>query len=416
VRGLLASGTGVAAGLALWNLGNFIFFVVAGRLLGPEDYGLAAALLAVTLVVGVPFSSFQPALASTMDGRQATGIYSRAVGRAAAGTLAAVLGVAVLIAVAEVVHPEAPSGPLLASLMVVLPAAVFPLSLGRLQGEHRFTAFAVSMGALGLSRPAALVGLYAAGLGLYAAIGGSAVAAASAAAIAALLTREGLREPRVFPDSPDWRAFRASLVPNVAGVTAIALMTNLDIIAAKLALDDRSAGVFAAIGALAKAVFLVGQTVATIALPRVVARRAREASSSAVLAASVLATLVGGAILSAVVALLAGPIVRLTLGEAFESGSGILGAFTGAMGLMGVLIVLVYHQHALRSFRFSAMLLLISAAQVLLLVLFHGSQWQIIAVDIACAIMAIAGHDLMQLRSGDQISRGIRELVRGRVA
>lgn len=62
-RRIAGGGAWVLVSLGLWNLGNFLFFVIAGRLLGPEDYGLVAALLAATLVVMVPASAFQYAIA-----------------------------------------------------------------------------------------------------------------------------------------------------------------------------------------------------------------------------------------------------------------------------------------------------------------------------------------------------------------
>ena len=60
----LRGGGVVLIALVAWNLGNYAFFLVAGRWLGPEDYGLVAALLAATLVVAVPVQALQFATAA----------------------------------------------------------------------------------------------------------------------------------------------------------------------------------------------------------------------------------------------------------------------------------------------------------------------------------------------------------------
>src|SRR3954454_10066408 len=49
--------------LAFVNGSNYLFHVVISRMLGPSDYGALAALLAVVLVLSVPFSVVQTAVA-----------------------------------------------------------------------------------------------------------------------------------------------------------------------------------------------------------------------------------------------------------------------------------------------------------------------------------------------------------------
>ena len=60
----LGGGPAVLVGLVLWNSGNYAFFLLAGRRLGPDDYGVVAALLAVTLIVLVPSGALQVAFST----------------------------------------------------------------------------------------------------------------------------------------------------------------------------------------------------------------------------------------------------------------------------------------------------------------------------------------------------------------
>ena len=45
--------------LGLLNVSNYVFHIVVSRLLGPSEYGALAALLALFLVLSVPFCVLQ---------------------------------------------------------------------------------------------------------------------------------------------------------------------------------------------------------------------------------------------------------------------------------------------------------------------------------------------------------------------
>src|SRR5271157_4555628 len=67
-RWWVGSGLLVATGMGIWSLGNWVFYVMVGRLLGPRDYGLIAAVLSGCLVLYVLCSSLQPTLAASNRG------------------------------------------------------------------------------------------------------------------------------------------------------------------------------------------------------------------------------------------------------------------------------------------------------------------------------------------------------------
>ena len=73
----------VLVALVAWNAGNLVFFVVAGRLIGPDEYGTLAALLAVTQIALVPAGALQVAVVrgeSALAGADAPGaVYRGAV-------------------------------------------------------------------------------------------------------------------------------------------------------------------------------------------------------------------------------------------------------------------------------------------------------------------------------------------------
>jgi O-antigen/teichoic acid export membrane protein len=260
----LRGGT-VLAALTGWNAGNYTFFLLAGRTLGPSEYGL---------VVAVPTQSLQFAAARLVaappggEAGLAEGIYRRAWHRCTVATPA--IALVAVVAILAVDSPQV--GPLVMTIVAVVPLGFFFLALGRLQGEERFTAHSLCFVAWGVSRPILFLPLAAVGLGVYAALGATAVAVVLALS-AALCVLRGARPARE-PSAAEWRAFTRPLVPLVVGLSGLGLLTQLDVIVAKLVLGDDSAGQFAATAALAKAVYLVPQAVSLVLLPPVATRSA----------------------------------------------------------------------------------------------------------------------------------------------
>src|SRR5215210_7148193 len=108
---VLRGGGMVLAGVVVWNASNYAFLLLAGRGLGPADFGLVAALLAAILVVSVPASSLQFAAARLVaappdaDLELAEGIYRRLWRRFAVATPMIALAGFVAIVGVDVARP-----------------------------------------------------------------------------------------------------------------------------------------------------------------------------------------------------------------------------------------------------------------------------------------------------------------------
>lgn len=395
--------------LVAWNLGNFAFFIAAGRMLGPDDYGMLAALLATTVVAMAVASAFQYAIArdeSAYVGGPASGaLYVAAYREALVAVPVLALVAIICVVLIEVRAPDVPAGEISAAVVVMLPMTAFYLSCGQLQAEHRFRAFAFATGALGVPRPIVLVPLVWLGIGVYAGLIASACAVALAAFVGVVATRDAFgRASRLGRDR--WRNYHRSLPSLIAGLAGIALLTNLDVIVAKLSLSPPDAGVFGAVAVLGKAVVVVPQAVSTVVLPRVARRRASGVATGPLLAAAIgVAVAIGGAA-TVVMWLAADLILGLTYGEAYLGGGHLLGPMAAAATLLGVLIVLLNHHLGRGADAFAWGLLAVAVCQAALLALFHGSAGQIIAVDIAACLIGVLAHELVIRTGPDGIVAG----------
>ncbi len=408
----------VLVALVAWNAGNLIFFVVAGRLIGPDEYGTLAALLAVTQIALVPAGALQVAVVrgeSALAGADVPGaVYRSALRRAALWTpIGAVLLAGAVAAVGGAVG--APAGSLALTVAVIAPMPFLFLALGQLQSEHRFGVFSASFSLIGVPRPIVLLPLLVVLPGVIAGLLASALSMLAAAGLAVWGARDRLRGA-VAPTAA-WRAFRRALGPLALGLGAVAVLTNLDIVAAEIALPDSEAGRFAAIAVLGKAVILVPQAVSIAVLPRVAARRSEGGDTGPLLAAAVSLSLLGGLVAAGLAWLVAEPVVRLTYGPEFTSSADLLAPMALVSTLLGVIVVLVNHHAGRGADRFLYALAAVALAQPLLLLVLSGSATQLIIADAIAYTACIVVHELMFGRGADGIGRGMWRLVtRGRPA
>jgi O-antigen/teichoic acid export membrane protein len=417
-RGALAGGPAVLVGLLAWNLASYIFFLAAARILGPEDYGLVAALLAATVVVSVPCNALTWGVARVVaappggDPARAAAVYRAAWRRAMwVSPLLLALGAAVVLLV-RAADDATPAGPLILTLMVVAPMGPLFLSMGVLQGTRRYRGYALSFSLMNVPRPIVLPILTAVGLGVSAALLSAVVSMVAAAAVAGSLAAVALAVAAPAPRPEDWRAFARSLAPMAVGLTGLAVLTNVDVIAAKLALGGNAAGEFGAVAVLAKAVIAVPQALAVILLPRVSARAAAGRETGSLLALGVGATLLVGGAVSLLCIPFAEPLVRLAFGEDYVGGADLLSPFAAASTLLGALLILVNHHAGRGEYPFVWALGAVAVVELVLLALVHGSGMAIVAVDAVVGGLGLVLHEVIYGRSPDGLVRGLRDLAR----
>jgi O-antigen/teichoic acid export membrane protein len=401
----------VLGALVAWNAGNYAFFLIAGRILGPADYGLVAALLSATLVVAVPAQALQFAVARLVaappggDAALAEGIYARAWRQCALATpvLAGLACGGILVAAA--LNPGVPVGPQLLTVALVAPLGFFFLTMGMLQGQERFGGFAAGFALWGVPRPIALPLLAVLGLGVYAALGATGLALLCALGCTWWLTRAP--RPRREPGPAERRGFARPLIPVMVGLTGLGVLTNVDVIAGKLALDPDDAGRFAAAATLAKAVFLIPQAVSFVLLPRIAARSAADRDTGMILGLAVALTLVAGGLASLAIWALAEPILRVTYGGEFAGSADILGAYAAASTLIGALIVVINHHIGRGRNAFVWAIAAIALLQVVLLAAFHDSAEAIVAVDAVVGAAGLVVHEIITRGTEDAIAPGL---------
>ncbi len=408
VRNSLIVGSSIAA----WSIGAFAFYLMAGRILGPTDYGLVAALISVIVVMAMPFIALQWSTARVVA---AAGITNRlgalAAYRRGVITSTVVVGVLAVIATGITLVINAAAGPVPVIPLVmtyVALVAMVPLLMacGALQGENRYPELAWSYASSGVLRAPLLLPLLALPISqVDSAMAAVALAIIIGAAWALLLTRDDLRVTAA-PPREIWRDFLSALPPVAIGLTGIAVLTNIDVVAAKIGLGGEEAGLFGAASVVAKSLLVVPQALTLVLLPRVAARQARGERTGSLLAGGILVMAMAGIVAMVVAVPLEGPIMELAFGSAFEPAASLLVPFLGATTLLGALLILVNHHVARSEHRFVWAVGGLAIVQIALLIFFSTSAEAIIVIDAAVAGAGLILHEVMYFSTDESMLRG----------
>lgn len=392
---------GISA-LAILTIGasglNYASNLIFSRLLDPVGFGELTALLALAVIVVVPTAAAQTVIAERITTYVSTGDLPRAqyfVRHAIAhvSVIACVVGliyalcIPVIITALDLRQP----GPAVALGLFIILAFLQPVALGVLQGMERFAAFGAMQLAIATSRIAFGVPWVLAGGGAGGAIAGQAFGVAVVLVGTAWLLRDlilsrgsgaattGLKR------KPDIRTVHASMA-----FVAFAVLSNLDLLLATLFLPPDEVGMYAAITTVGKLVMFLPMAISVVLVPDATKSRGSVAGQRQVLrrsAALVFAT-AGAAALPAIVA--PSLLIRVMFGPGYEEATGGVLPIVIAGAALSMLYLLVVYAVTISDRRWTVVLALGVALQVIGIATFHGSPVQVATVQAVVTLVVLA--------------------------
>jgi O-antigen/teichoic acid export membrane protein len=388
-----AAGTGVLLlGLSmLAHVGNYLFYVVALRLLGPVDYAQLAAVTAIGNIAFLPFSGVQAAVAREIAAARALGRDADAgaavrwmVRRVAIVQVGLFGALAMLWPVAERVWSLSSSWIWLAGIIWLALGAAVPSWLGVAQGEQRFALVgAVLAGPQGTLRVLFLVPL-----ALVWGVAGALWALVAAAMVGLVMLAPAVR--RSFVAAAGGRRQVPQLLPTVVALLAFGSMTNVDVPVVRALMSGVDAGNYSAAALLAKVAYYAPAVLALMLLPSVTARLA----GGRAVAGRILATLAAttGSGLLVLLGLVTAPrsVIAVMFGPALLSVYDIAIALTVVMTCAAVLNVHLMVALATKEVRFVYLLVGGAVFQlVLLLILGSTATGAVVASAIAFGLLLV---------------------------
>jgi O-antigen/teichoic acid export membrane protein len=373
VSGLAQTDTGRAAGLGVSviaaNVIALVFTVVFARLLGASDYGSLAALMSAFIILMVPGSALQIAVArevsaslAAADGLAGAGV-RRWAGRLLIGALAvAVVAIPLRGVLAAILNVDqewaAAAVPLTAVLWMVL-----SVERGALQGFQRYKLVAWSI--IGEAATRLAFALLLVGVGLD--VTGAFLGTAMSFVVVGLV----LAAPLV-PHLPDvegspLRALLAGAWAPVLALTLLFALQEVHVIVVRHEFDGDTAGAYAVAAVAAKAIVWVAVGLGMYLLPEA-ARRSRGGEDARPILLRTLGLIaVAGAPMVLIYTLAGEPLLRAVFGDDLTEASGALPWLGLAMALLACAYLAVQYLLALRQRRFIGVLAIAAVAEVLLL-------------------------------------------------
>ena len=407
---LLAGATGVSI------LAAYVFLLAAGRILGTNDYGSFAALLGLLTIILIPAGALQMAISREVSRSLATGD-ERGAARLAGGTLraftlATIPLVVVMVALSPVLSRALNIHSTPAVVIAVLSlstALVYPVAMGVLQGEQRFTPLASLYVVPWLVRLVVLGIAAAAGARLGGAVVATLAGALVSMAIAYALIRPGLRSAERLSRA-DLRAFLVYLWPVAVALIGIALLTNVDVLIVKARFSGHDAGAYAAASAFARVGFFLPAAILTVLFPRTAARQARGEETEDILGRSLFATAAFCGLLALVYAAAGTGLVTLTYGADYAKGGHVLAPFALGMGLFSLANVLVGYRLSRGETRYAWIVAGAVVVQVIGLATIPSGLEGVVWTNVVVGVLLLAAHELAVGSSAPALRAAVRRV------
>lgn len=361
------------------HAGNYLFYVVAARMVTLSEFAAISTLIAFGSMAWMPVNGVQLSMTRNVAVLRTSGTpgelsaYLRQQARRV-GIAALVLTVAIAAASPVLAHRLhlGSVGPLLLAALWIGSTCVLLVLVGAIQGMERFgyVAFALA-GPLGALRTLLLpLGLLAAGMSgsMWAMLGATLI---GFAVLLPPVVRAAKPTPTTAPASTNTLA-------TMIGLLAFSSLTNIDLLVAQATLPEHDRALYAGAVLLGKVALCAPAARALVLLPGAGAALARgESADRAVLKPLALPAAAG---LAVALALWLMPtwVLTLTFGPAYGEAKPMLPALALVMTAAAVLWVHLTFAIARKSNRMVIGLVCAAVAHWVLLALLHGTPWQVI--------------------------------------
>ncbi|HVI18597.1 MAG TPA: oligosaccharide flippase family protein [Gaiellales bacterium] len=342
-------GAVIAVAMGVMNVTTYAFTILAARLLGPAEYGALAAVIGMVLIVNVLSLGLQATGARRVSAVPTDRIAIEHDVMSAGYRSSAALGLLTLLAspvIAVLLHLDSWLVPAMVAVTAV-PLTVMGAQAGILQGERRWGPLAGIYLAVGLGR----LGFGALGLLVERNTLGAMVGVALGAAVPVVIGAAALRHPgrRPGPDRPArvrrdrserWAegGVLREVGHNSHALLAFFALSNVDVVTARITLDEHQAGLYAGGLILAKAVLFLPQFIVVLAFPSMASSESRDSARRN----SLLLVLAIGSVTVVGVAVLHRIAVEFVGGSAYAEIGSLLWAFAALGTLLAMLQIMVY--------------------------------------------------------------------------
>lgn len=392
-NGILLLATGVATPLSL------LFSIITARRLGPEQYGVLAVMIALQQILAQTVGSFSLVTAKyvaeyrAIGDHPSTAAFLRGMARLVAGV--GVVSVLALSAVSPLIRSFLHLSSVVTVVLVgVLFAGTLGLEVARglLQGLHAFGRLAVNQITEAAARLVLGIAILAVGLAINGAIAAYFLGVLAAILITVPLFRAMIRDPGPAPALRPIILFSRTVI--LVGICNIVL-ANADLVLVKHYFPPFDAGIYAAVAAFGRLLYIASTILWTTMFPAVAAISAVKGNSARLLLMNIGALLLFATGAVIILTLFGQPLLRGLYGTEYAPGAGLLGLYGLSVLLALPVNSINFYLMAQSRTTFVPIYMAGVCLQVGLIVAFHGSLRQVIAMVCAGNCAMLLGYGLV---------------------
>ena len=390
---LLSGSLIVLIGTLVGNFGAYIFNMLVGRFLGPDQYGDFTTLMSLMAILTIGTGALMTVTMRYSGEFYALGDYKNlkkyfwGFTKYAAyfGLLIVVLG---LLFVKPIGNFFSFHGTLSIAI-IFLTMAISMLSLvgrGYLQGMQKFNNVAITGIVETACRIIFGIGLIALGFKIAGAMAGVAMATTAAYIYTLFPLRREFRRARTQKTAKRHMVNRKEIWqyswPTLVATALLAISFNLDILTVKHYFSTGDAGVYAALSTIGKIIFYITAPIVSVMFPLVTERHVKGNKHYKVFLLSFVMVLIGATAVLGIYYVMPGTVIRILYGASYTKLYYILPEIGFIFFLFSVANLLVNYFLAVKKFMFIPIFFIITAVQLLALILHHGSFETVIKIFI----------------------------------
>jgi O-antigen/teichoic acid export membrane protein len=376
-------------GSGLVSVVNFGYNVAVARMLGPAQFGHAAAAVTLLMLVSAITLSFQLVCAKFVARNETDGgkteVYSSLTRRAF--KVGIVLGSALLLASGYVAsYLNLPSRWIVVLLAFGI-AFYIPLGVkrGGLQGTCAFGRLSWNFILEAAAKFVGAVVLVEAGYGVY-----GAVAAISISVVLAYFFPGVPHELKIHPT----RALPASFGEGMQAIvffTGQVVINNIDILLVKHFFSSDQAGLYAAIALVGRVIYFASWSVVSAMFPISAGAKPREENSSVLVVPLVIVLFISLVFIIGLTAF-PEPVLRAVFGAGFQIGPGmdsLMSLYAAATGTYSLGVVLMAYEMSRKIANTGWMQLAISGFIMLGITIFHANLREVVVVQLVLMVVLL---------------------------
>ncbi len=375
-------------GSAFVSAVNFGYNVAVARMLGPKDFGHAAAAVTLLMLVSAITLAFQIVCAKFIAKNETFGaksaVYTTLMRRA--WFVGVALGTLLIIGSSPTANYLRLPSPTLVILLALGISFYIPLGVkrGGLQGICSFRKLTLNFVLEAVVKFVGAILLIESGLGIRGAV--AAIAASVVVAYFLPLTPPELAQPREEGLPASFREGIQAIIFFVGQV----IINNIDILLVKHYFTGTQAGLYAAIALVGRVLYFFSWSVMSAMFP-ISAQAKPQEENSAVLAVPLLLVLSISVVFAFGLGMFPDPVLRAVFGAAFQPSSGqvdsLLMLYAASTGVYSLAVVLMAYEMSRKLANSAWIQLAFGGAIIVGIVTFHSTLKQVIIVQLVLMVI-----------------------------